>query len=87
MIGQHCLHHCEPQEMAVVSLTSNNFPELIISWVYIYGLFQAFPNATVDKFVINCTTGVSHCVSFVSNYVIVVPSDLCHPLLLFPGHC
>lgn len=39
------------------------------------------------KFMINCTTGVSHGVSFVSNKFIFMPLDLCHPLLLFPGHC
>lgn len=55
--------------MTVFSLTFNNFPELVISWFYIHGLFQAFQNATVDKFMINCTTGISHCLSFVSNYV------------------
>lgn len=40
-----------------------------MSLFYMYGLFQAFQNATVDKFMTNCTTGVSHCVGFVSNHV------------------
>lgn len=34
-----------------------------------YGLFRVFQNATVDKLMTNCTTGVSHCVGFVSDYV------------------
>lgn len=38
-----------PQGMTVASQTFNNFPELLISWVYIYGLFQAFQNAIVNS--------------------------------------
>lgn len=70
--------------MTVVSLTFSNFSELLISWVYLYGLFQAFQNATVDKFMINCTTGVSHCVSFVSNYVHLHASGSLSSLAFIP---